>query len=199
LSCFLARPVAIPRSKGMGRCLRPRDDAKDFARRLRKGTGADATASGATRVSGTVNYKRKYEPDFPTVTILQAFPGRIIPAAQLEALGLVSPPEKAAPAAPLRVSPGGRSWPDYQRCVQGAPMQHGENKPDVSRADFFFSMLCTQRGWSIEEVTGRLMELSRQGQRKRRAVCAPNSRKRHSCDQQAPEYGGTVMNVLGVG
>ena len=83
----------------MGRCLRPRDDAKDFARRLRKGTGADATASGATRVSGTVNYKRKYEPDFPTVTILQAFPGRIIPAAQLEALGLVSPPEKAAPAA----------------------------------------------------------------------------------------------------
>jgi hypothetical protein len=117
-------------------------------------TGADATASGATRVSGTVNYKRRYEPDFPTVTILQAFPGRIIPAAQLEALGLVSPPEKAAPAAPLRVSPGGRSWPDYQRCVQGAPMQHGENKPDVSRADFFFSMLCAQRGWSIRRSHG---------------------------------------------
>lgn len=50
--------------------------AKDLARRLRKGTGADLSASGATRVAGTVNYKRKYEPDFPTVAVLSAFPGR---------------------------------------------------------------------------------------------------------------------------
>ena len=49
-------------------------DAKDFARRLRKGSGADATASGATRVAGTTNYKRKYEPDFPKVTILNTVP-----------------------------------------------------------------------------------------------------------------------------
>jgi hypothetical protein len=34
------------------------EDAKDFSRRLRKGMGADKTASGATRVAGTVNYKR---------------------------------------------------------------------------------------------------------------------------------------------
>ena len=42
----------------------PAQEAKDFARRLRKGTGADLTASGATRVAGTSNYKRKYEPEF---------------------------------------------------------------------------------------------------------------------------------------
>src|SRR5208337_2995242 len=52
--------------------------AKDFARRLRKGVGADPSASGATRVAGTTNYKRKYEPSFPTVTILQALPGRVM-------------------------------------------------------------------------------------------------------------------------
>jgi hypothetical protein len=66
--------------------------ARDFSRRLRKGSGADASASGATRVSGTVNYKRKYEPDFPTVAILQAFPGRIVTPQQLHVLGLVAAP-----------------------------------------------------------------------------------------------------------
>jgi hypothetical protein len=43
------------------------EEAKDFARRLREGAGADHSASGATRVAGTANYKRKYEPYFPTV------------------------------------------------------------------------------------------------------------------------------------
>jgi hypothetical protein len=47
-------------------------EAKDFARRLRKGTNADLTASGATRMAGVPNYKRKYEPEFPEVKILQA-------------------------------------------------------------------------------------------------------------------------------
>ncbi len=32
---------------------------KDLARRLRKGTGADPTASGATRVAGSLNFKDK--------------------------------------------------------------------------------------------------------------------------------------------
>ena len=38
---------------------------KDFARRLRKGAGADDTASGATRVAGSLNFKEKYAPTFP--------------------------------------------------------------------------------------------------------------------------------------
>jgi len=55
-------------------------------------------------------------------------------AEQLEALGLVAAPEPVK-AQPLRVSsPGGRSWPDYQRCAQGAPPKHGGNGPDISRA-----------------------------------------------------------------
>ena len=136
-------------------------DGKDFARRLRKGTEADATASGATRLGGTPNFKRKYEPDFPTVKILQAAPGRTTTAQQLEAFGLVAAPEPVAPATPLRVfSDNGRSWPDYQRCVQGAPIKHGENKPDISRADFFWAMMACQRGWDTSEVASRLMELS---------------------------------------
>jgi len=134
---------------------------KDFARRLRKGTGADPSASGSTRLAGTVNYKLKYEPGFPTVSIVSAAPGRIVTPEQLESLGLVSEPVPAARAAPLRVSasPSG-NWPDYHRCVQGAPLNHGRTGPDISRADYFFCLMAAQRGKSIEEIAARLMEES---------------------------------------
>src|ERR1017187_4093743 len=69
-------------------------DARDLGRRLRKGTGADLSASGATRVAGTVNYKRKYEPEFPTVTVLSATPGRIVTPETLEQLGLLARSEE---------------------------------------------------------------------------------------------------------
>jgi len=141
-------------------------DAKDFARRLRKGVGADLTASGATRVGGTFNFKRKYEPDFPMVKILHSAPGRTATPAQLEAMGIVAAPEPihSAVATPFRVSSVARSWPDYQRCVLGAPMKHGEDKPDISRADFFWAMMSAQRGPSIEEIAARLMEVSSKAQ-----------------------------------
>jgi hypothetical protein len=77
-------------------------------------------------------------------------------------MGLVaaSEPVHVAAATPFRVSRAGRHWPDYERCVRGAPMKHGENKPDISRADFFYAMLCAQRGWDVSDIASRLMELS---------------------------------------
>lgn len=140
------------------------DDSKGFSRHLRKGAHADLTASGATRVAGTVNYKRKYEPDFPTITLTHENPGRIVAPQELDALGLVAP-EPAAPAAPLRVSSfRARNWPDYRRCLEGAPPNHGNTGPDISRADFFWSMMAAQRGWSVDAIAGRLMELSSKAQ-----------------------------------
>jgi hypothetical protein len=143
-------------------------DAKDFARRLRKGAGADPTASGATRVAGTTNYKRKYEPDFPSVAIREAHPGRIMSPAQLEELGLVAVPEPAKQPAvlPLRVSRRheaairARRWPDYQRCLDQAPPNHGKTGIDVSRADFTWCMTALDWAWNIEETAARLMEVS---------------------------------------
>jgi hypothetical protein len=136
----------------------PGPEDKDFARRLRKGAGADASASGATRVAGTVNYKRKYCPGFPTVSIVSAIPGRISTPERLDELGLVAAPQPVR-AAPLRVSRM-RSWPDYERYLQGAPINHGGTGPDVSRADFFYAMLAAQRGHGIEEIAAKLLELS---------------------------------------
>jgi hypothetical protein len=134
-------------------------DAKELGRGLRKGTGADLSASGATRVAGTVNFKRKYEPDFPTVAVVSAFPGRTVAVSQLEQLDLLAGPEPVARATPLRVS-SSRNWPDYQRCVAGAPLNHDQTAPDISRADYFWCLMAAQRGWGIEEIAGRLMELS---------------------------------------
>jgi hypothetical protein len=132
---------------------------KDFARRLRKGAQADISASGATRVAGTLNYKRKYEPEFPMVAIEHAHPGRIVTPSQLQQLGLVAP-ESAAPAAPFRVSRAREGFPDYARIVEGAPLNHGQTGPDISRADFFWSLVAAQRGWDAGAIAHRLMQMS---------------------------------------
>ena len=129
----------------------------DFARRLRKGAGADPTASGATRVAGTMNFKAKYDPEFPIVAITAAEPGRIATRGDLEARGLVAPPEPVK-AAPQR-SEGGRAgkWPSYQYCVDRAPKSHGDDKPDISRADFTWCITAIDWGHSPEDTASRLM------------------------------------------
>ena len=57
---------------------------------LAERAGADPTASGATRVAGTANFKAKYAPEFPIVPIAAAELGRIVSRGQLAALGLVA-------------------------------------------------------------------------------------------------------------
>jgi hypothetical protein len=135
---------------------------KDFARRLRKGTGADDSASGATRVGGSINFKEKYAPNFPRVEIAFSVPGLIATKEQLEARGLVAAPELPPPAL-HRVSPavsGNRKWPSYRRCLEGAPPNHGNTGPDISRADFTWCMTALSRGWGTEETADKLMEMS---------------------------------------
>ena len=153
--------------------LKSGEETKDFARRLRKGAGADPSASGATRVAGTANYKRKYEPDFPMVKIIDAAPGRIATPAAIESCGILAPPE--APAViPLRARrkhsavEGERTWPDYERCVAGAPPNQEGSGPDRSMADFFWCIMAAQRGWSIDEVANKLLEVSARAQERAR-------------------------------
>ena len=122
--------------------------AADFVRRLRQGSGADPSASGATRVAGSLNFKRKYEPEFPMVQLLTAIPTRTVTQAELEALGLVAMPEPNPVIRPGRVSSDCRSklWPSYERCLQNAPPAHHSDRADVSRADFTFCLLAIDWG-----------------------------------------------------
>lgn len=138
-----------------------KDAPEDFARRLRKGAGADPTASGSTRVAGSLNFKSKYAPEFPTVEVDRATPGNVVTAAALELAGLVTSPEP--PAVFPRVSrPSGsrRRWPSYARCVQHAPPVHQGERPDISKADFVWAMTALDWGFTIEETAKRLMQES---------------------------------------
>ena len=138
------------------------DGGPDLARRLRRGIGADDSASGATRVAGSLNFKQKYAPNFPRVGIVHCDPGRITSAAELERLGLVAPPEAVAPAP--KCAAARQAWPSYQRCVDGAKPRRDGNGPDISRADFTWCMIAADWGWTVEEVAERLIELSRKAQ-----------------------------------
>jgi hypothetical protein len=51
-----------------------------------------------------------------------------------------------------------KQWPSYEKALAGAPQ--GQDGPDRSRADFWFSYLALQRGWSAEETEAKLLEVS---------------------------------------
>jgi hypothetical protein len=53
-----------------------------------------------------------------------------------------------------------RKWPDYDRCLQSAPPNHGNTGPDTSRADFTWCMTALDWGFEIPETAARLMEVS---------------------------------------
>jgi len=151
--------------------------AKELARRLRKGVGADISASGATRLAGAVNYKAKYAPNFPTVSVVSAFPGRLVTAEQLKQLGLLAEPEPVK-APPLRVSHSGsgRTWPDYARCVASAPPNNAKDGPDISRADFTWALMALRRGQTIEDTAARLTELSSKAKENREGYALRTAR-----------------------
>jgi hypothetical protein len=85
----------------------------------------------------------------------------------LENLELVAPLEEgkiAAPSVSLFAAGCGK-WPSYPRCVQQAPRVHGgEDRPDISRADFVWCMIALDWGWSMAATAARLMQESRKAQ-----------------------------------
>ena len=141
------------------------DGDGEFARRLRKGTGADLTASGAARVSGSINFKEKHAPDYPCVETVHACPGLLATKADLEDLGVVAPAEQVTPAqaSTSRHRPAGRGWPSYERCLEH-PKAQKEGRPDRSKADYTFCVLAIDWGWSAEETADRLMQVSSKAQ-----------------------------------
>jgi RepB DNA-primase from phage plasmid len=134
---------------------------EDFGRRLRKGIGADLTASGSTRIAGSRNFKSKYSPIFPTVEITHARAGNIASMAALEQAGFVAPRPREEPRPAREPDHSPRRWPSYALCIQGAPPAQGDpERIDVSRADFTWCRTAYQWGHSIEAIEAQLAELS---------------------------------------
>lgn len=134
----------------------------DLAQRLCRGSGADPNASGASRIAGSVNFKRKYAPNFPVVEIQEATAQRTVTRAELEALGLVAAPEPILVKPSHRTAQGreAKQWPSYERCLQNAPLAHHSDRPDVSRADLTVCLLAIDWGWSVADTCARLLESS---------------------------------------
>jgi hypothetical protein len=134
----------------------------EFKRRLKKGAGADIMATNATRISGSINFKKSYAPAFPRVEIVHSAPGLVTTRAALESLGILAPPEPVRQA-PLRASlqhTGVRKWPSYRKCLDGAPLNQAGTGPDRSRADYTWCLTALDWGWSVEDVAAQLLEES---------------------------------------
>ena len=151
-----------------------KEAAKQFRTRVRRGAGADQSATGATRIAGSLNFKPKYAPAFPTIEITRVDLGKTTTTAALENAGLLAPPDQepapqpAASALPSAIDSapqpsGPRPWPDYYRSLRGAPLK-GDGTPDRSLADFMFCKWAVERNWSIEETAEKLAEVSAKAQ-----------------------------------
>lgn len=138
-----------------------KDATAHFARRLKKGVGADVTASGATRLAGSLNFKTEYAPGFPRVEVVHLNPGNLTTTAALDEAGFVAPEQRLPSGFAANAGRHRRkAWPDYQRYVQGAPPAHGKGRPDISKADFTWCRTAIEWGWSAAETAKRLMEES---------------------------------------
>ena len=145
-----------------------KDAPPGTATRLRKGAGADLTASGATRVAGSLNFKERYAPDFPTVRMAGTRRGHIVSIADLEALHVLAPepePEPIQPGQAVRTGREARTWPSYQMCLERAPESHSRpGQPRESIADFTWCKIATSWGHSVEATAARLMRESSKAQ-----------------------------------
>jgi RepB DNA-primase from phage plasmid len=135
---------------------------REFARRVRRSAGADLTASGATKIAGSLNFKDKYAPDFPRMMIREAQHGRLTSPAELDCIGLVAPLEKFAPLSPARpFSCGTDKWPSYDLCLDKAPRNRDGTGPDRSRADYVWCMIAISWGHGVDDTAARLLQESR--------------------------------------
>jgi hypothetical protein len=150
--------------------------SKDFVRRVRKAVGGvDESASGASRIAGVENWKEKYLPEPPIVSIVYPMPGRVMTPEQLQGMGLLAEPDFAKDIhvshnAPARVSrsSSGRTWPDYTRCLMGAPPNKDGSGPDRSMADFTFCLFSARRGFTADEIEAQLLQVSPRAQERAR-------------------------------
>ena len=143
-----------------------KDAPAGFAGRLKEGTGADKEASGATRIAGSYNYKTKYAPEYPLVSIVTAQPGLIVTPDELAALGVVAAAKPTPPPLPFvasDLSARTSKWPSYGKCLENAPIGSSGN-PKRTSADFTWCKIAISWGHSVEATAERLMQESTKAQ-----------------------------------
>jgi hypothetical protein len=172
----------------------PGEHDREFARRVRRGAGADLTASGATKIAGSLNFKDQYAPAFPRVRIREAQPGRMTSPAELERMGLVAPAETFAPLSPARpYSRDTDKWPSYAMCLDRAPSNRDGSGPDRSRADYVWCMIAISWGHDVDDTAARLIQESHKAREEGKSYAKQTARQAAEAverrQQQQPNRG----------
>jgi hypothetical protein len=139
------------------------DASPETVRRVKKASGADLNASGATRLAGSYNFKSKYAPNYPRVRLHSIAPLHAVTVGELDRAGLIAPEEHmpcARHAPPHRRGHRLLVWPSYARCLADAPGARNHEGRDRSAADFNFCLISIDRGWSVEATADQLMHES---------------------------------------
>ena len=140
---------------------------EDFSRRVAEGRRSRRDRQRIDAHSRKPEFQDQVRAGIPARGNHHTNAGSVTSMAALEQGGFVAPREEPRPPRPAYTRPmtdSGRpsrkKWPSYAFCVQHAPMTHGEDRPDISRADFTWCRTAIEWGWSREDTARRLMELS---------------------------------------
>ncbi len=139
---------------------------------LKQRLGADYHATGSVRMAGSINFKKTYDPDFPTVAVTYANCGQVLTIQDLKQHGFL--PDDFEPSEPGEAvekkvtttnknapTKGNKIWPDYASSLKGAARK-ANDEPDRSDADFRWCCTCWHWGFRDKpEVIKRLMQYSR--------------------------------------
>jgi hypothetical protein len=144
----------------------------DLVDRLMVGLKTGRWASRSVRIAGGGNFKSRYKPDFPTVKLIAVQPGRIVTDVG-ELKQMLGPPTEqnwttpGGPAPLVRRHRTEGGWPDYQRCLRGAPLKR-DGRPDRSACDFLWAKWAIERGHSEAEVEEELRRVSAKARERER-------------------------------
>jgi hypothetical protein len=136
-----------------------------------KPTGANGGAYGAVRWAGSIN--RKPERNGFRVRLRFVAPAHVVTGAELEGAGLLESPSPAPSSSETRPKAdlghkglrirgrAVRSFPSYAMCL-------AEKDGDRSKADASFLKLCELRGFSMDEATAELEQVSERAREEKR-------------------------------
>jgi len=146
----------------------------DELKSIKKLFKADPGATGSCRLGGSLNFKEKHAPDFPTVRVVYSSCGAVSSKTQiLSAIdayttdtGRKTPLPGRSPFTSIPGCGNRKSWPFYDRALETAPKKRDGSGIDRSVADYNWCCMALKFGFGVDEVAEKLWQLSSKAQEK---------------------------------
>lgn len=146
----------------------------DELKAVKKLFNADPGSTGSCQLGGSINFKEKHGPDFPTVRVVYSSLGTVTSKTMvLESIDNYttdtrrkSPLPGCSPSAPGTGYGTRKSWPFYNKALSMAPLKHDKSGVDRSVADLNWCCMALKFGFEVDEVAEKLFHLSTKAQEK---------------------------------